>query len=99
MKTQMQEVAIPEMKIVDTPDILDLTKETAGDVSRIFGEVISGVTLNIREKPALTSRILSVIESGEKLEILHDDENSEFYRICTSFGLEGYCMKMYVKLF
>ena len=81
MKTQMQEVAIPEMKIVDTPDILDLTKETAVDVSRIFGEVISGVTLNIREKPALTSRILSVIESGEKLEILQTLNSIEFVHL------------------
>ena len=63
-----------------------------------FGKVYNCVKLNIREAPTKDSDIISVVPAGTTLEIYEDDlMDHEWYRVCTAFGVEGYCMKYFIK--
>lgn len=54
-------------------------------------------TLNLRDKPSIDSNILSQLEKGTTGSIYKIDGNSEWYKIVTDNGLEGYVSSQYIK--
>ena len=63
----------------------------------IFGKVINCDKLRVRSKPSLDADIVSVIDKNETLKITGTSKNKIFYKIVTSFGLEGYVQKLFVE--
>lgn len=64
---------------------------------RKFGRVVDCVKLNVRKMPNRNSDVLAEVKAGS--EVMIDEENStyEFYKVCTESGIEGYCMKNFIK--
>lgn len=62
------------------------------------GVVINCIKLNVRENPAAGSRVVSIIDAGSELAVITDESFGNFYKICTESGVEGYCVKDYVRL-
>lgn len=62
------------------------------------GVVFNCVKLNVREKPVAGSRVVSIIDANTELTVTTDESIGNFYKICTASGVEGYCVKDYVRL-
>lgn len=64
----------------------------------IFGKVIDCSRLNIRQYPTLRADVLCSLIEGTEIEIDEDKSTDEFYAVCTPAGLEGFCLKKFVKI-
>lgn len=60
------------------------------------GVVANCAKLNVRTKPNATATVKQVVEVKTKVVIL-EDANDEFYKVKLSGGVEGYCMKAFIK--
>ena len=64
----------------------------------LTGIVTDCLHLNVREDPHPTATILGVISASTELIIIEEESTTDFYKICTSAGLEGYCMKKFITI-
>lgn len=64
----------------------------------VIGVVTDCTRLNVRECPHSTAMVLGVITAATELIIIEEESTEEFYKICTSAGLEGYCMKKFITI-
>lgn len=88
---------IPEV----TPEVV--APETAAPAAHVEPETVKGVVfncakLNVREKPVVGSRVVKIIDAGTELAVTTDESFGIFCKICTVSGVEGYCVKDYVRL-
>lgn len=63
----------------------------------IIGFVYNCSKLNIRKESNVDSEVLCVVDSGSKLQINLVDSTYGWFSVCTETGIEGFCMKEYVK--
>ena len=63
----------------------------------IIGFVSNCSKLNIRKESNVDSEVLCVVDSGSKLQINLFDSTYGWFSVCTETGIEGFCMKEYVK--
>ena len=62
----------------------------------MIGVVTDCLKLNIREKPSMDSKVVTVETCLDELEIDMGDSNDDWYAVCTAAGIEGFCMKKFV---
>lgn len=91
------EVTIPlpeddmsEEQIVE-PEVVEQKPE-------IFGKVVDCSKLNVRQYPTLRADVLCTLVENTEIVIDEDKSTDEFYAICTPTGLEGFCLKKFVKI-
>lgn len=61
--------------------------------------IVSGCTkLNIRVKPNATADVLCTVDAKSELKIDESKTNKDWYSVCTSDGVEGYCMRKFVEV-
>jgi hypothetical protein len=94
------EVVVPEVTPEVTPVI---APETVAPAAHVEPETVKGVVfncakLNVREKPVVGSRVVKIIDAGAELAVTTDESFGNFCKICTASGVEGYCVKDYVRL-
>lgn len=96
------EQVIPEIPNVQvTAKVAEVTPvepEVPAKPEAVNGVVFNCVKLNVREKPVAGSRVVTIIDAGSELTVTNDDSFGNFYKICTTSGVEGYCIKDYVRL-
>ena len=105
---QQTSVVEPEQTIPETPETPTVTTapetvtpevlETTTQTETVNGVVFNCVKLNVREKPVAGSRVVSIIDVDTELAVTTDESFGIFYKVCTSSGIEGYCVKDYVRL-
>lgn len=61
-----------------------------------IGVVTGCDKLNVRAEPSITSAILCEISKQTEVIVDEIETINEFYKICTDFGIEGFCMKKYI---
>ena len=84
-----------ETKVEQVNSITEEKKE--GSTS--LGVVIDCSKLNIRKKPNKESEIVSIVDSGSNLKVIDPDKHQgEWYKVTTSKGVNGFCMRKYVEL-
>lgn len=54
--------------------------------------------LNVRKEANADSPIICVIPALSELMIDVDESTSDFYKVCTAAGVEGYCVRKYVAI-
>ena len=64
----------------------------------IAGIVTNCVRLNVRKEPNFDADILCTIDVSTNLIIDEEESTDEFYKICTSAGIEVYCVKTYITI-
>ena len=74
----------------------DSDKETLN--KKKFGVVIGCENLNIRSEANTNSKIVSVIKVDSEVSIDDKGSTEKFYKVCTSSGVEGYCMRQYISI-
>lgn len=90
------QIVIPEVEpIVPEPVIPEPVVESE---NRKFGKVSNCKKLNIRKLPSRDAEIVSELIEGSEVMIDEKESTALFYKICTEHGIEGYCMKNFIKV-
>ena len=67
-------------------------------VEQKVGTVVDCTKLNVRRKPNPISEVVCEIPNAATVLIDDAESTNEFYKICTSAGIEGYCMKKFIEI-
>lgn len=100
VETEEPKMAIEPVETV-TEDIQTVEVEPESKIEEpkhVTGIVTDCVKLNVREDPYPTATILGAITAATELIVDKEASTNDFYKICTSAGLEGYCMKKFVTI-
>ena len=54
--------------------------------------------LYVRSDATVDSEPVGVINRDSKVFVYEDESTEEFYKVCTTTGLEGYCMKKFISV-
>ena len=70
---------------------------------RIINEIKMGtvrrcLSLNVRKDPSLGAEIVGEIFLNSEVEVDLTQSTEDFYKVCTVSGLEGFCMRKYIKV-
>lgn len=64
----------------------------------MIGNINCKNKLNLRAEPAADADVLKELNKGVEVMIYPEESTSDFYKVCTESGIEGYCMKKFVKI-
>ena len=62
------------------------------------GVVVDCIKLNVRKSPAADANILAEIPVGTKVQIIDKESTKDFHYVCTETGIDGFCMKKFIKV-
>ena len=84
------------------PVVTEETVETEESVKTMMpGIVVNCKKLNLRKSPLKDSdgaNVITTLLAGAAVVINESDSTPNFYKVTTETGLEGYCMKQFIKL-
>lgn len=83
-------------KPIEEPQITE--EEVSEPKKQMIGTVMDCSSLNIRSKSSINSEIIVTVKAGTELLINEDESVSEWYKVCTEAGIEGFCMRKYVSV-
>lgn len=85
---------------VKTDEVVNETIEEVVEENHkdILGIVVDCYKLNVRKEPSINADIVCMIDASTNLIVDYESSTDEFYKICTYAGIEGYCMKKFVKI-
>lgn len=63
-----------------------------------IGKVVGCQKLNIRKEPNGEAEVLGTISADSEIMIDEDESTSDFYKVYTESGTEGFCMKQYIAI-
>lgn len=64
----------------------------------IVGIVSECSRLRVRNYPELDANVICEIDAGTQVIIDPVESTEEFYKVCTEAGIDGYCMKRFIKV-
>lgn len=88
-------------------EVTDVTEEIEEEIEELSTEPVSepivGIVtdckkLRVRNYPELEANIICEIEVNSKVMIDENESTEEFYKVCTETGIDGYCMKRFIKV-
>lgn len=86
------QIVIPEVEPEPDPE------PSVEPENQKFGKVSNCKKLNIRKLPSRDAEIVSELIEGSEVMIDEKESTALFYKICTEHGIEGYCMKNFIKV-
>ena len=63
-----------------------------------YGVVTDCLKLNVRETPDKAANVLAIVNCLDELQVNLKDSTDDWYAVCTSSGIEGFCMKPFVAI-
>lgn len=88
-----------ENEIVETVNSVETVVEEPVKVVEPKEAVVTDcLKLNVRKDPSTSSEVICEVNASTHLMVYEAESTEEFYRICTSAGIEGYCMKKFVTI-
>lgn len=93
--TKPAEVKMEQIAEAFTP-MLE-TVEAACPPKTVAGVVANCAKLNVRSKPSITGEIVCVLNASSEIEIDVEKSVTDWVYICTATGVEGYCMRQFIK--
>lgn len=63
----------------------------------VIGVVSDCLKLNVRKRPSIDSDVLFKLDCLTEV-MIEDDSDEEFYKVYTTAGIAGYCMKKYISI-
>lgn len=88
------QIVIPEVE----PEPVSDPEPSVEPENRKFGKVNNCKKLNVRKLPSRDAEIVSELVEGVEVMIDETESTALFYKICTEHGIEGYCMKNFIKV-
>lgn len=90
-----EEIVDTTAEVIEEPIIEEPIIEEPKSISGIVTDCIK---LNVREQPNPNADILGTINEGSEVIVSEDESTDDFYKICTSAGLDGYCMRKFISI-
>lgn len=72
--------------------------KSAAKSETVKGIVTGCMKLNVRVKPNANADVACVVDANSELKIDANKSNKDWYSVCTSTGIEGYCMRKFVEV-
>lgn len=91
METVTETAVETVVETVTEPEIVNEPEPTIGVVTNC-------VRLNVREDSEPNAKIVGSINASTELVIDMAESTDEFYKIITSAGIEGFCVKKYITI-
>ena len=95
---EVEEETVEEQPLEGQTTIPEVETEVPEAEIRKFGKITGCKKLNIRKLPSRDSEIISELVEGSEIMIDDNESTALFYKICTEHGIEGYCMKQFIKV-
>ena len=92
------ESAAIEQPIEGQITIPEVEPEVPVAETHTFGKITGCKKLNVRKLPSRDSEIISELVEGSEIMIDDNESTALFYKICTEHGIEGFCMKNFIKV-
>lgn len=73
----------------------DITPETEVSATKI-GVVTDCIRLNVRKSPNIDAEVAAIIPALTEVIIDENESSDTFYKVCTSDGISGFCMKKFI---
>ena len=93
VKTEEPNPVVEEAKTEPTP----VVEQPKPESKQLTGNVAGCAKLNVRKEPNKDAEILAVINEGAEVVINKTKSTMDFYSVCTAAGIDGYCMKKFIK--
>lgn len=88
-----------ENKVVEpATEVVNDTPVVEKEVAVYIGKIRDCDKLNVREEPTVESKVLCKLDKLSEVQIDKSNSTRDFYRIITSTGINGYCMKKYMSI-
>ena len=88
------QIVIPEVE----PEPVSDPEPSVEPKNRKFGQVSGCKKLNVRKLPSRDAGIVSELVEGSEVMIDEKESTALFYKIYTEHGIEGFCMKQFIKV-
>lgn len=85
-----------EHKNEEIEEVLDEEVEESKE-ELVYGNVNNCTSLNVRKYPERNAEVVCTISYPSEV-MITDESDEVFYKVFTASGIEGYCMKDYIKL-
>lgn len=63
-----------------------------------LGVVTGCQKLNVRAEASANATVLGTIDDNTEVEVNEVESTEDFYKICTTAGVEGFCMKKFISV-
>ena len=93
-----EETVEEEQPIEGQTTIPEVEPEVPAAETRKFGKINNCKKLNVRKLPSRDAEIVSELIEGSEVMIDEKESTALFYKICTEHGIEGFCMKQFIKV-
>ena len=98
-ETEAEEETVEEEQSLEgQTTIPEVEPEVPASETHKFGKITGCKKLNVRKLPSRDSEIISELVEGSEIMIDDNESTALFYKICTEHGIEGYCMKQFIKV-
>ena len=98
-ETEVEEETVEEERPIEgQTTIPEVEPEVPAAEIRKFGKIIGCKKLNVRKLSSRDAEIISELVEGSEVMIDEKESTALFYKICTEHGIEGFCMKQFVKV-
>lgn len=86
-------------EVVEPIEAVEPVIETAIETTPApkIGRVFGCTSLNVRKAPKTNATVICTINCHAEVEIDELESTDDFYKICTASGIEGYCMKKFIR--
>lgn len=91
--TEFEELTDEEINELNETDVIDVNVEETTE-----GYITNCKKLYVREKADKNSDHLCIIGESDKVLIDLEKSTEDFYKVCTTSGVEGYCMKKFISI-
>ena len=95
-------VSQPEPEVVE-PVVTEPEQPTASVIEKTEPETRKAIVcnckkLNVRENPKPKANVIMIINEDDEITVYTDGSVGNYYSIRTESGVEGYCVKDYLKM-
>lgn len=95
VKNMNEQVEKTMNNVVSTPAVL---VEEVKPIEPLTGTVKGCKKLNVRKSDNKDADVLCIIDEMTEVKVFNPESTNEFYHVCTSSGVQGYCMKKYIDM-
>jgi hypothetical protein len=91
------ELTVKEKKDQDSNNKKGLSEKQPEEKTE-RGIVCGCIVLAVRENATINSKILTTIPTNTKVTVDPDNSTKDFYKVLTKDGIEGFCMRSFIKI-
>ena len=95
---KVEDITEVEEPVMESVEEREPEPETEQKSEFIGGIVINCSRLRVRRYPELDANVICEIDAGAHVAIDNDESTEDFYKVCTETGIDGYCMKKFIKI-